>query len=29
MICSVCGKETNMVYSGDICSGCWDKYKLG
>ena len=22
MICVVCGKETNIVYSGDICPEC-------
>ena len=25
MICSVCGRETMTVYSGDICPECWEK----
>jgi hypothetical protein len=27
MICSICGKETNVVYSGDICPKCWNAPK--
>ncbi|MCK5018126.1 MAG: hypothetical protein KAS32_13800 [Candidatus Peribacteraceae bacterium] len=23
IICAVCGKETNVVYAGDICPECW------
>jgi len=25
MICSVCGKETNITYVFDICPECWQK----
>lgn len=25
MICTICGKETNVLYVFDICSECWTK----